>query len=359
MAEAAAPHARHGTEQDAGRPAGQRVPRAAAEQRGRVLRLVLRLLPARGLRPAVGHLHREDCWINEEVERLRHSATNSLLTAATSWWSPRSPASTASARRRSTSTGWSASRSATRSTATTCCAASSTSSTRATTWRSPAAPSGSAATPSRSSGLGLAVRIEMFGDEIEALFTLHPLAGEVISDDNQVYVFPASHYVAGPERMERAVNDIEKELGERLAELEKQGDFLEAQRLHAYDVRPGDAPPDRLLLRRRELLDALRRPRTRLPAEHADRLFRTTSCSSSTSRTSRSRRSVPCTRATPPASAPSSTTASGCLRPGQPAPEVGGVPAAHRADRICRRPRGSTNSRGVTASSSRSSAPPA
>ncbi|CAL9320866.1 excinuclease ABC subunit UvrB [Streptomyces sp. SudanB52_2052] len=85
----------------------------------------------------------------------------------------------------------------------------------------------------------LAVRIEMFGDEIEALSTLHPLTGEIISDDQQLYVFPASHYVAGPERMERAVNDIEKELTERLAELEKQGKLLEAQRLRmrtTYDI---------------------------------------------------------------------------------------------------------------------------
>ncbi|TPQ17387.1 excinuclease ABC subunit UvrB [Streptomyces sporangiiformans] len=85
----------------------------------------------------------------------------------------------------------------------------------------------------------LAVRIEMFGDEIEALSTLHPLTGEVISDDEQLYVFPASHYVAGPERLERAANDIEKELGERLAELEKQGKLLEAQRLRmrtTYDL---------------------------------------------------------------------------------------------------------------------------
>lgn len=85
----------------------------------------------------------------------------------------------------------------------------------------------------------LAVRIEMFGDEIEALSTLHPLTGEVISDDQQLYVFPASHYVAGPERMERAVNDIEAELEQRLAELEKQGKLLEAQRLRmrtTYDI---------------------------------------------------------------------------------------------------------------------------
>lgn len=85
----------------------------------------------------------------------------------------------------------------------------------------------------------LAVRIEMFGDEIEALSTLHPLTGEIISDDQQLYVFPATHYVAGPERLERAANDIEKELGERLAELEKQGKLLEAQRLRmrtTYDL---------------------------------------------------------------------------------------------------------------------------
>ncbi|MBC2867865.1 excinuclease ABC subunit UvrB [Streptomyces mexicanus] len=85
----------------------------------------------------------------------------------------------------------------------------------------------------------LAVRIEMFGDEIEALSTLHPITGEIISDDRQLYVFPASHYIAGPERMERAIRGIEEELKERLAELEKQGKLLEAQRLRmrtTYDI---------------------------------------------------------------------------------------------------------------------------
>ena len=85
----------------------------------------------------------------------------------------------------------------------------------------------------------LAVRIEMFGDEIEALSTLHPLTGEVITDDEQLYVFPASHYVAGPERMERAITGIEAELEEQLASLEKQGKLLEAQRLRmrtTYDI---------------------------------------------------------------------------------------------------------------------------
>ncbi|MFR9675195.1 excinuclease ABC subunit UvrB [Streptomyces sp. TR06-5] len=85
----------------------------------------------------------------------------------------------------------------------------------------------------------LAVRIEMFGDEIEALSTLHPLTGEVITEEEQLYVFPASHYVAGPERMERAVRGIEAELDEQLTALDKQGKLLEAQRLRmrtTYDI---------------------------------------------------------------------------------------------------------------------------
>ncbi len=85
----------------------------------------------------------------------------------------------------------------------------------------------------------LAVRIEMFGDEIERLMTLHPLTGEVISEDDELSVFPATHYVAGPERMERAIAGIEVELADRLAELEKLGKLLEAQRLRmrtTYDI---------------------------------------------------------------------------------------------------------------------------
>jgi len=85
----------------------------------------------------------------------------------------------------------------------------------------------------------LAVRIEMFGDEIERLLTLHPLTGEVVTTDDELYVFPASHYVAGPERMERAIAGIEAELAGRLAELERSGKLLEAQRLRmrtTYDV---------------------------------------------------------------------------------------------------------------------------
>jgi excinuclease ABC subunit B len=84
-----------------------------------------------------------------------------------------------------------------------------------------------------------AVRIEFFGDEIERLMTLHPVTGEVVTEDSLLYIFPASHYVAGPERMERAIAGIELELQDRLAELDRTGHLLEAQRLRmrtSYDV---------------------------------------------------------------------------------------------------------------------------
>src|SRR5262249_52362172 len=85
----------------------------------------------------------------------------------------------------------------------------------------------------------LAVRAEMFGDEIERLYYLHPLTGEGVREVDEVFVFPATHYTAGPQRMERALRGIEAELEARLAELEKQGKLLEAQRLRmrtTYDI---------------------------------------------------------------------------------------------------------------------------
>src|SRR5690242_16796084 len=84
-----------------------------------------------------------------------------------------------------------------------------------------------------------AVRVEFFGDEIERLSTLHPLTGEVVTDDEELYVFPATHYVAGPERMERAIRGIELELEDQLAKFEREGKLLEAQRLRmrtTYDI---------------------------------------------------------------------------------------------------------------------------
>lgn len=85
----------------------------------------------------------------------------------------------------------------------------------------------------------LAVRIEFFGDEIDRITMLHPLTGEVIRQESSVHIFPASHYIAGPERMERALEAIEKERDERVAQLKKQNKLLEAQRLEmrtTYDL---------------------------------------------------------------------------------------------------------------------------
>jgi excinuclease ABC subunit B len=77
----------------------------------------------------------------------------------------------------------------------------------------------------------LALRIEMFGDEIEKIMTLHPLTGEIVRDETEMYVFPATHYAAGPETMERAIKEIEVELEKRVDEFERSGKLLEAQRI--------------------------------------------------------------------------------------------------------------------------------
>ena len=85
----------------------------------------------------------------------------------------------------------------------------------------------------------LALRIEFFGDEIESLQTLHPLTGEIVRDEDTIHVFPASHYVAGENRMATAISGIEDELQKRLSEFESQNKLLEAQRLKmrtTYDL---------------------------------------------------------------------------------------------------------------------------
>jgi excinuclease ABC subunit B len=77
----------------------------------------------------------------------------------------------------------------------------------------------------------LAIRIEMFGDEVEKIMTLHPMTGEIIRDESEVHIFPATHYAASPETMKRAIGDIQDELQIQLNAFEKQGKLLEAQRL--------------------------------------------------------------------------------------------------------------------------------
>jgi excinuclease ABC subunit B len=83
------------------------------------------------------------------------------------------------------------------------------------------------------------IRIELFGDEVERISRVDPLTGEILEVLEEVVVFPATHYVAGEERMRNAITRIEGELQERLAWFEKQGKLLEAQRLRmrtSYDL---------------------------------------------------------------------------------------------------------------------------
>ncbi|HMK98003.1 MAG TPA: helicase-related protein, partial [Acidimicrobiales bacterium] len=83
------------------------------------------------------------------------------------------------------------------------------------------------------------LRVELFGDEVERISRVDPLTGELLGELSEVVVFPATHYVAGEERMRRAIEGIEAELRERLAWFEEQGKLLEAQRLRmrtSYDL---------------------------------------------------------------------------------------------------------------------------
>ena len=85
----------------------------------------------------------------------------------------------------------------------------------------------------------VAVRVEFFGDEVDSLYYIHPLTGDVISQEDEVRIFPATHYVATDERMEKAIEAIKEELADRLEELENKGKLLEAQRLRMrteYDL---------------------------------------------------------------------------------------------------------------------------
>lgn len=85
----------------------------------------------------------------------------------------------------------------------------------------------------------VAVRVEFFGDEIDSLYYIHPLTGDVLSQEEELRIFPATHYVATDERMEKAIESIKEELADRLEDLENRGKLLEAQRLRMrteYDL---------------------------------------------------------------------------------------------------------------------------
>ena len=180
----------------------------------------------------------------------------------------------------------------------------------------------------------LAIRIEFFGDEIENIYTLHPLTGEVIRDETEMYVFPASHYVAGPERMGRAIKRIEDELAERLQVLESQNKLVEAQRLRmrtTYDLEmmqqmgfcngienysshiDGRGPRNRAALPHRLLPGRLPAGHRRIPRHRAA-----------------DRRHVRGRHV--PQAEPRGPRLPAALGDGQPAAEVGRVPGARRPD---------------------------
>lgn len=159
----------------------------------------------------------------------------------------------------------------------------------------------------------LAIRIEFFGDEIDRLYTLHPLTGEIVNEESEMYVFPATHYVAGPERMERAIAGIEVELGDQLKRFEAEGKMLEAQRLRmrtTYDIEMMRQVGSCAGIENYSITWTVVAPVPR--RTRCSTTFRRISSSSSTSRTRRSRRSGRCTRVTCRASAPSSTMVSVC-----------------------------------------------
>ncbi len=120
----------------------------------------------------------------------------------------------------------------------------------------------------------LAIRIEFFGDEIEALYYLHPLTGEVVRQVDSLRIFPATHYVAGPERMAQAISTIEEELARAARRIRGPGQAAGGPAAaDAHQLRHRDDAPGRVLLGHRELLAAHRRPRTGLAAGDLDRLL--------------------------------------------------------------------------------------
>ena len=288
----AAADARARAQQDPRRPAGERVPRADAEQRRRVLRQLLRLLPARGLRPADRHLHREGL-VGQRRGRAAPALDDELAAqpARRRRRRRRCPASTVSVPRRSTWAPW---------------------------WRCRWA-SGSPATRLVRRFIDMqyerndvdfsrgkfrvrgdtieiipvyeehAIRIEMFGDEIEALYSLHPLTGDVIAQAGcRLACSRPRTTPPAPRRCTARSRTHPGRTGRAPRRVRDAGQAARgAAAAHAHHLRPRDDGADRLLQRHRELLAAHRRPRARARRRTAcSTTSPTTSSSSSTSRTS-------------------------------------------------------------------------
>ena len=181
----------------------------------------------------------------------------------------------------------------------------------------------------------LAIRVEFFGDEIDKLYYLHPLTGDIVREVDEVRIFPATHYVASPERMEKAIRGIEAELEEQVAKLERQGKLLEAQRLRmrtTYDIEmmrqvgfcSGIENYSRHIDGREPVRagDAARLLPRGLPAGHR-RIARDGAADRRHVRRRRVAQTDPGGARLPTAQ-----------RPGQPAVDLGGVLRPHRSDRV-------------------------
>ena len=120
----------------------------------------------------------------------------------------------------------------------------------------------------------IAYRIELFGDQIEALQTIHPTTGETLANHQDLFIYPAVHYVVPQSQLEEAVGSIKQELDHRVMQLRGDGKTARSPTpAGAYAVRPGDDPGNRLLLGHRELQPPSRRPPTRLQALHTPGLL--------------------------------------------------------------------------------------
>jgi excinuclease ABC subunit B len=157
----------------------------------------------------------------------------------------------------------------------------------------------------------LAIRVEMFGDEIEKIMTLHPLTGEIVREESEMYVFPASHYAAGPETMKRAVTAIEEEMEKAVDAFERQNKLLEAQRIRmrtTFDIE---------MIRQLGFCSGIENYSRHIDGREREALltvslitFQKTSSSSSMNHTSLSHKLARCMKAMPPESEPSLNTAS-------------------------------------------------
>ena len=277
-------------QQDAGGPALRRVPRVLPGQRRRVLRQLLRLLPARGVPAPERHVHREGLdRRNDEIDRLRHAATHALferrdviiVASVSCIYGLGAPVDYGATVLRLRKGGSYRRDTVLRQLVDLQYQRNDQSLTRA---RFRVRGDTLEFQPASEETL---VRVEFFGDEVERITEVDPLTGELLAERKEVNVYPASHYVTPADKLKLAIVDIEAEMEERVGQLEAEGRILEGgPPPPADDVRPRDDARARLLHRDRELLAPPLAARGRAPGRgRCSTTSRRTGCSSSTSRT--------------------------------------------------------------------------